>query len=58
MDLVVLKVNDIGARIDSLTEHLEGHEKDMYSKRMDGCDGADEIVKEKAKRVLTKIQLQ
>ncbi len=55
MDVVVLKVDDIGARIDSLTEHLKGHEKDLYCNRIDECD---EVVKEKAKRVLAKINSQ
>ncbi len=59
VDVVVLKVNDLGARMNSLTEKLEGYKNDLDSNRLEeGYDKVDEVVQQKAKAVLAKLNYQ
>ncbi len=59
VDVVVLKVNDLGARMNSLTEKLEGYKNDLDSNRLEeSYDKVDEVVQQKAKAVLAKLNYQ
>ncbi len=56
-DVVILKLNDLGSRMNSLTEKLEGYTNHLDSDTLEDSK-VDEVISKKEKAVLAKLDHQ